>query len=65
MPSQDIYFNTEPPKMTYVYLQVDTAGNKWYSEFQAGSTAPIRTWQEPKPGFEIIKWRVLDNPYSS
>jgi hypothetical protein len=42
----DIYWDTDPPLMRIVQVQEDTAGTKYYAEFEPGSTAPVRTWVE-------------------
>lgn len=33
-------------KMRLVQMTEDTAGNRWFLEFDAGSTAPVRRWVE-------------------
>lgn len=39
-----------PKKPTWVFMQVDTAGNQYFSEFEEGNTKPIRSWVErPMP----------------
>jgi len=30
-----------------VRMTEDTAGVKWFAEFEPGSTVPLRTWREP------------------
>ena len=45
----------EIKKATKIYMQEDTAGNRYFSEFEDGSTAPIRTWVE-RP--ELRPWEM-------
>jgi hypothetical protein len=53
-------------KSTKIYMQEDTAGNKYYSEFEDGSTAPVRTWTErPNEGQDERPWDVVLPDYHS
>lgn len=53
----DVYWAKTAPTKT-VFMQEDTAGNKWYAEFEGSSTAPVRTWQEPA-NIKIVKPEIL------
>jgi len=52
-----VYFN--PPLVPTsvhplrVHMQEDTAGNRYYSEFEPGCTGPIRTWVE-RPELPLV-----------
>lgn len=35
-------------------MNEDSAGNKWYAEFDEHHTAPIRLWVEPPPPAEYV-----------
>lgn len=48
-------FHSHPSEPIYCFMQEDTAGNKYYSEFMAGYTGPIKTWVEKPKTLLVIK----------